>query len=149
MYQTGLITVRSHAEPHRPSIQGVLEDSKFRKNWRIVADSARPEQIAELCTEGYNVVGSKKFKGSVVAGLDTMKRFPLCVWRGSNNLQVELQQYAWKKHATGTVLSEPEDKYNHAIDAARMWVMDELSGWQPAGRFHGAVSSKGKKKRRY
>ena len=59
------------------------------------------DQIAELVSEGFNVFASQKGKGSVVAGIDLMKRFPICVHRSSTNMQMELQQYAWKRHANG------------------------------------------------
>ena len=148
-YETGLTTIRSHQRPNFPSIQGNLELMNFDKAWKVVADGARPDQISELVNEGFNVWKSEKGKGSVLAGIDLIKRFPICVHRNSMNMQMELQQYAWKKHASGTVLGEPEDKYNHLIDATRYWAMDELSGWQPNSR--GLVMQKavGKKRKVY
>jgi phage terminase large subunit len=149
IYETGLITCRSHAKPNTPSIQGLLEAYKFDKNWKIKADCARPEQIAELMTEGYNISAGPKGKGSVIAGIDLIKKFPICVYRGSQNMQMELQQYAWKKHANGTWLQEPEDKWNHLIDAARYWAMDELAGWQPVRRRGRSKQAAGRSGKRY
>jgi len=132
VYETKLITIKSHAAPNTPSLQGRFEECGISKNSKIKADQSRPDQIAELRTEGYNISATPKTKGSIVAGIDLMKRFPIKVHRASVNLQMEFQQYAWKKHSTGLNLNEPEDNWNHGIDAARYWALDELVKWQPA-----------------
>jgi phage terminase large subunit len=126
-----------------------MEEYGFDKSWKIVADGARPDQIAELRSEGYNIVAGQKGKGSIVAGIDLMKRFPICIDRGSSPVQIEFEQYAWKKHPTGYQMAEPEDKYNHAIDSVRYWCMNELSGWQPVGHHSRATAVAGRRKRRY
>lgn len=126
IYEPSLITCRSHAQPNIPSLQGRFEENNLKKISKIVADSSRPEQIAELNAEGYCVSSVKKFAGSIVAGIDLMMRFPLHVHRNSTNIQTELDQYAWRRHADGTWLNEPEDKWNHALDAIRYWEMEEL-----------------------
>ena len=126
VYETGLITCKSHANPRTPSLQGSFEAAPVQKNSKIVADSARPEQIAELNAEGYCITSVKKYKGSVVAGIDLMQRFPIYVHRHSNDIQEELQQYSWRRNPAGVWLNEPEDRFNHACDAIRYWVQDEL-----------------------
>ena len=125
-YETGLITCKSHAQPTLPSIQGLLESNSINPSSKVVADSARPEQIAELNAEGYCLSSVKKFPGSVVAGIDLMQRNPIYVHRQSSNIQMELDQYAWRRRPDGTWLDEPEDKYNHALDAIRYWEQEEL-----------------------
>ena len=151
IYDTGLITIKSHASPNTPSLQGRFEELGISKNAKIKADQSRPDQITELRTEGYNISATPKGPGSIVGGIDLMKRFPIKVHRGSTNLQVELQQYAWKKHSSGSTLNEPEDKWNHGIDAARYWAMDELVKWQPARPFGGRKLARaaGKPRKRY
>ncbi len=124
--ERGLITCRSHANPNTRSIQGMLEDHGIKKNAKIVADSARPEQIAELNAEGYSVTSCKKYPGSIVAGIDLMKRTPLFVHRHSTDLHQELDQYAWKRKPDGQWTQEPEDRFNHGVDGIRYWVEDEL-----------------------
>lgn len=150
-YEPGLITIKSHAQPNIPSIQGRYEDMGISRQAKIKADGSRPEQIAELVAEGYNVSATPKGPGSIIAGIDLMKRFPIYVHRTSNNLQMEFQQYAWKKHANGVQLNEPEDAWNHGIDAARYWAMDELVQWQPVrpGQRRGMAKAAGKPKKRY
>ena len=125
-YETGLITCKSHANPNTPSIQGHLEAMDVQKSAKIVADSARPEQIAELNNEGYCVTSVKKYKGSIVAGIDLLCHYPIYVHRQSTNIQLELDQYAWRRSPAGDWLNEPEDKWNHALDAIRYWAQEEL-----------------------
>lgn len=150
LYETGYFTIRSHAQPNAPSIQGHFEKNNFDRNWKTVADPARPDQIAELVAEGFNVTGGPKGPGSIVAGIDLMKRFPICVHRSSTNMQMELQQYAWKQHANGTWLDVPEDNWNHLIDATRYWCLEELSGWQPGSRGRSlTMAVAGKARKRY
>jgi phage terminase large subunit len=86
----------------------------------------------------------------VVPGTDIMKQYPICIFHQSQNLITEFDQYAWKKHRDGTPLNVPEDKYNHLIDAARYWVIDECMGHsQSARKFQHLrkVVSGGKRKR--
>ncbi len=151
VYEPGLITIKSHAAPNTPSLQGRYEEMGISKTSKIKADQSRPDQIAELRTEGYNISATPKGPGSIVAGIDLMKRFPIKVHRASTNLQMEFQQYAWKKHATGYNLNEPADNWNHGIDAARYWAMDELVKWQPArpGMRQTMARAEGKPRRRY
>lgn len=124
--ETGLITCRSHASPNTRSIQQLLEENNIRKQSKIVADSARPEQIAELNAEGYCLTSCKKYAGSVVAGIDLLKRTPIYVHRHSTGLQQEMDQYAWRRKPDGTWMDEPEDRFNHGIDAMRYWGEEEL-----------------------
>ena len=149
IYETGLITCVSHANPNTPSIEGTLRGLGFDRSWKIKADGARPDQIAELVAAGFNVSAAAKGAGSVVAGVDLMKRFPICVHRASNNLQMEFQQYCWRRHADGTWLDEPEDRWNHGIDAGRYWCMDELAGFSPLKRSGAKRSRSGVQRRRY
>ena len=126
IYETGLITCRSHASPNKRSIQGLLEENNVNKASKIVADSARPEQIAELNAEGYCVTSVKKYPGSIVEGISLVCHFPIYVHRQSLDIQTELDQYAWRRKPDGTVLDVPEDRFNHALDGIRYWTQEEL-----------------------
>lgn len=98
--------------------RGVLTTSK------IIADP-NPEAIAEMKTKGYhNIAAAKKGPGSVKAGIDHMKMFKIMLTARSVNLKKEFDNYSWKinphsEEPTG----EPEDAWNHGIDAARYWIM--------------------------
>lgn len=90
----------------------------------IVADSARPEIIAEIKAKGYRIVGADKNPGSVKRGIDRVSQRQI-VYSG-DNLKREYLSYAWRKKRTGEVLDEPQDGNDHALDATR-YAIDDLS----------------------
>lgn len=90
----------------------------------IVADSARPEIIAEIKAKGYRIIGADKNPGSVKRGIDRVSQRPI-VYSG-DNLKSEYLSYAWRKKRTGEILDEPIDANNHALDALR-YAIDDLS----------------------
>lgn len=90
----------------------------------IVADSARPEIIAEIKNKGFRIVGADKNAGSVKRGIDRVSQKQI-IYSGAN-LKKEYLSYAWRKKRSGEILDEPEDKYNHALDALR-YAIDDLS----------------------
>ena len=88
----------------------------------IIADN-KPETIFELRRAGFNVRAAYKPAGSIVSGIDVMKRYRLNVTKRSVNLIRELRNYMWKLDSSGKPLNEPIDKFNHALDAVRYAVM--------------------------
>jgi phage terminase large subunit len=87
----------------------------------IVADSAEPRLIAELRQRGLNIVPAIKGPGSVNAGIAMLQDYELIVDEGSENLQRELNNYAWLEKKVS-----PVDKFNHLIDAVRYAVYYQL-----------------------
>lgn len=134
-YNTGLTTLRAMDNPNTPCIQNELEKNEIRKSDKIVADSAQPESIASLRNCGYNVIGAKKGRGSVLDGIDKVRQFRLRVHHSAMNIQNELQNYVWKTdNRTKEASSVPIDKHNHALDAIRYWAMHELDQNRILGR---------------
>lgn len=89
------------------------------KRLPIVADSARPEMIEDLRKAGFNVKACAKYKGSVVDGINDVKKHRLKAAAGSKNLFRELTNYSWRE-ANGRFLDdEPVDAVNHLMDAMR------------------------------
>jgi len=88
----------------------------------IVADSARPEIIAEIQKEGFRIIPCDKGPGSIVKGIDYVSQRQI-VYSG-DNLKREYLSYAWRKRKDGTQLDEPIDAFNHALDAVRYAVSD-------------------------
>lgn len=88
----------------------------------IVADSARPEIIAEIKQAGFRIVGADKAPGSVLKGIDYMKQYQISY--AGKNLEREYLSYAWRKKRSGEILDEPEDENNHGVDAVRYSVLD-------------------------
>lgn len=93
-------------------------------NVLIVADSARPEIIAEIQNAGFRCIGADKNPGSVLRGIDRVAQRQI-VYCG-NNLKREYLSYAWRKKRSGEILDEPEDGNDHALDAVR-YAVDDLS----------------------
>lgn len=91
-------------------------------NVLIVADSARPEIIAEIKRAGFRIVGADKAPGSVLKSIDYLKQYQ--VRYNGSNLKKEYLAYAWRKKRTGEVLDEPQDGFDHLIDACRYIALD-------------------------
>ena len=102
----------------------ILMSQNIDPNVLIVADSARPEIIAEIKAKGYRIVGADKNPGSVKRGIDRVSQRQI-VYSG-DNLKREYLSYAWRKKRTGEVLDEPQDGNDHALDATR-YAIDDLS----------------------
>lgn len=102
----------------------ILMSHNIDPNVLIVADSARPEIIAEIKAKGYRIVGADKNPGSVKRGIDRVSQRQI-VYSG-DNLKREYLSYAWRKKRTGEVLDEPQDGNDHALDATR-YAIDDLS----------------------
>lgn len=93
-------------------------------NVLIVADSARPEIIAEIQKDGFRCIGADKNPGSVLRGIDRVAQRQI-IYHGAN-LKREYLSYAWRKKRSGEVLDEPEDGNDHLMDATR-YAVDDLS----------------------
>lgn len=93
-------------------------------NTLIVADSARPEIIAEIKQAGFRCIGADKNAGSVLRGIDRVSQKQI-VYSGTN-LKREYLAYAWRTKRGGEVLDEPQDGNDHLMDALR-YAVDDLS----------------------
>lgn len=92
-------------------------------NVLIVADSARPEIIAEIRKEGFTIIGADKSAGSVLRGIDRVKQQQ--IFYNGKNLEKEFYTYAWRAKRTGEVLDVPQDGNDHLLDALR-YAIDDL-----------------------
>ena len=91
-----------------------FEKLDIEKNADIVADYARPEIIAELNNNGYNVINANK---SVKKGIDNVKTFGIfCMEHEA--LKKEYQNYKWKKIGD-QITDEPIKLWDDAMDATR------------------------------
>ena len=90
----------------------------------IVADSARPEIIAELKMGGFRVIGADKGAGSVARGIARVQEQKIS-YSGSN-LEREFLTYQWRRKKTGDFIDEPIDGNDHLMDAMR-YAIDDLS----------------------
>lgn len=89
----------------------------------IVADSARPEIIAEIKAQGFRIVGADKNAGSVLRGIDRVKQKQVAY--DGKDLEREYLSYAWRAKRSGEILDEPQDGNDHLMDALR-YAIDDL-----------------------
>ncbi|WP_225772340.1 PBSX family phage terminase large subunit [Inquilinus sp. Marseille-Q2685] len=87
----------------------------------IIADSARPETISYMQRQGFGAIkGSAKGPGSVEEGVEFLKAHDILVHPRCRHLIDELALYSYRTDPkTGVILSELEDRGNHAVDALR------------------------------
>jgi len=95
----------------------------------FIADSSNPQAIEELRRNGINC--KPVVKGSILHGIDLIKRHNFFVTSNSINLQSELQQYVWKQDKELKNLDEPIDAHNHLIDAIRYVLQMKVGKKQP------------------
>lgn len=111
LYETGL---------DGPNLVRRFNELKVRKDRTIVADSARPEMIKTLKDAGYRVRPSEKFAGSVLSGINNVRKFQIEICAGSKNLTKEMRNYQKNRLADGTWVEEPaKNQIEHACDALR------------------------------
>lgn len=114
IYQTGLLGSQYGDKLHATGIDpSVL----------IVADSARPEIIAEIKAQGFRIVGADKNAGSVLRGIDRVKQKQVAY--DGKDLEREYLSYAWRTKRSGETLDEPQDGNDHLMDALR-YAIDDL-----------------------
>lgn len=132
-YSKGLITTKELLyKTHLTSemIVGELlkleKEGHLTKTSTIYADSARPEVIQEIKKAGFNIHPVEKEKGSIIRGINFMKKNDLQIETNSVNMIKEFRNYKWKVDKENKVLDEPVDVANHTIDAVR-YSLDRIS----------------------
>lgn len=85
----------------------------------IIADSAEPKSIEELCRMGWIVKPASKGKDSVMHGIQSMRGFKINVNKNSLNLQNEIKGYIFEADKEGKSINAPRKVNDHLIDAAR------------------------------
>lgn len=95
-----------------------------------VGDSAEPKSIDEIKGYGLKIHGIKKSSGSKQSWLDfsiqLVQGETIYVTKGSTNIWREQRNYMWKVDKNGNRLNEPEDDFNHILDAMRYLIVDKL-----------------------
>ena len=90
----------------------------------IWGDSSNPSAIEEIRRAGFNIKPVKKT--TIQYGLDLLKRHYIHIV-SSPNIVKEFNSYKYKTDKDGKILGVPEDKNNHALDAARYCIEMELN----------------------
>lgn len=114
IFKTGILASQYGEELNRAEVD---------PNILIVADSARPEIIADIKAKGFRIIGADKNAGSVIRGIDRVKQKSI-IYDGKD-LEREYLSYAWRKKRTGEIIDEPNDGNDHLMDALR-YAIDDL-----------------------
>jgi len=85
----------------------------------VICDSAEPKSIHELRLLGINAIAADKKPGSIMEGIDYLKRHNVLLTRNSGNIWKEYRHYKWQKDRDGNFINKPVDMFNHGIDAIR------------------------------
>lgn len=101
----------------------IASDLKTVKGY---ADCSEPKSIEEIYRMGINIHKVLKPQGSVVGGIDILKRYKIHVTERSLNGIKELKNYTWMQDKNGKYINEPIDDFNHFIDASRYVAFMEL-----------------------
>lgn len=119
-YQKKLTPLRHPDKPDAPCIQNLLEFNEIPKSVKIFCDKSRPEQIEDLRRCGYNAQPSKGAR--IEDGIQKVQKYQLKIFRNSQNLQNEAENYAYKEvyvHKKKRIINKPIDEWNHCLDAVR------------------------------
>ena len=85
----------------------------------VVADSAEPKSIDEIRSYGVNILGCKKGKNLKKQGIDYVQEQKIFVTKRSFNIWKEYNNYLWERDKAGKQINEPQEGFNHAMDAIR------------------------------
>lgn len=93
----------------------------WARNWKITADSARPETISYLRRHGYPFIeAAVKGANSVLEGIVFLQGYDIIIHPRCRHTIDEFRSYKYKTDAkTGEILPILEDKKNHVIDSVR------------------------------
>ena len=96
-----------------------FNELNIRKDIKIIADNARPEMIKSLKDAGYKCIPCEKFAGSVLSGINRVRKYTICIVAGSKNMFKEIQNYQ-KKEVNGIWMEDPApNQVEHAMDGMR------------------------------
>jgi phage terminase large subunit len=102
-----------------PALVARFDKLGIRKDVKMIADCSRPEMIKSLRDAGYKVLPSEKGAGSVLTGINKVRKYSLQIAAGSKNGIKEIQNYQ-KREIKGIWLEEPAtNQVDHFLDAVR------------------------------
>lgn len=85
----------------------------------VVADSAEPKSIDEIREHGINIIPTVKGKDSILNGINKVQQQRISMTKRSVNLIKEYRNYLFKTDKNGKIVNEPEEIFNHMMDAVR------------------------------
>lgn len=119
IYETGLLNTQ---------IAERAKGAGLTDRQTIIADNAEMKSIVELNGLGLHVIPCVKGAGSIINGIDILKRYKLHITRRSVGIRREVVNYKWKiDKATGEPTNVPVDAFNHGLDAVRYVALKHLN----------------------
>jgi len=105
----------------------------------IIADSAEPKSIQELCDYGYNVRPVTKGQGSVEHGIQKVNQFRQHWTKPSTNCIKEQRNFMYVKDKDGKFTEKTTHYFSHGMDARRYACaeLDEVIGFPSAKEWFG------------
>ena len=91
---------------------------------RYVGNQGSQGMVRELQKKGINIFKAKKFPGSLVFGIDNLKKYRLNIVK-SDNFVKEQENYAWRT-INGIAINEPIGDFDHLWSAARYGCQMEI-----------------------
>lgn len=85
----------------------------------VTCDSADPQNVHELTLYGVDAIPANKKQGSVLFGINWLRKFEIIVDVDCRYMSHELETYCWKEDRQGNVLRQPVKENDHLIDALR------------------------------
>jgi PBSX family phage terminase large subunit len=117
-------------------IPELFDNIEGSREWEIVADCARPETISYVSRQGFNIIGSQKWDGSIKDGIEYLRGFNMIyVHPRCKGIINEFKHYSYKvdknildEDGNPKVLPVIDDKagYDHHIDALRYALQDYI-----------------------
>ncbi len=112
-YESGIAPVQ---------LKQIFESVGFNGNQPIYSEHD-PDMISQLRRLGMtNVTMARKGQGSIKAGILKMNEYNIFYTASSKNIRNEQSRYSWVKRDDGSSSNEPDDKWNHLLDAIRYGV---------------------------
>lgn len=118
----------------------ILKRIEGFSNYRIGADSSRPESISHLSRKGLpKIYSAPKWPGSVEDGIAHLRSYKKIVIHPRCKETVnEAKLYCYKVDDAGNILSNIVDAYNHYIDALRYALAPLIKAKKRAGALKGS-----------
>lgn len=88
----------------------------------VIADSAEPKSIDELCSYGVNVMGAVKGQGSVMQGIQYVQSQKISITSRSTRTIKAYRNYLFMEDKNGTIINKPDDtihEWSNPMDALR------------------------------
>lgn len=92
----------------------------------ITADAAEPKSIDEIKRYGIRrIKAAAKGRDSILNGIQFIQQYEVIIHPDCKNAIMEFENYTWKKDKkTNEYYNEPNDEFNHLIDALRYALED-------------------------